>query len=729
MSTWPRPPRLRGLPAIALLAAMLAGCGGGDGRGEDQLGAPQPVQRCATCVAGRLTGTVSLGQPAAAAWVRVIDAAGAQATGRSDDSGRYDLDVTGLTGPLLVQALVHSGGRPALLHGAALATEAGRLEVQVTPVTELIVADALGGHPADLLDAGRAELARLGASLTDSESRVEALLRPLLDALGVDGGIDLRTASIGPGGPLAQALAWLQVSAVDQGYAVQQGADGPSLLLAPGGPAGTAALAAPTPQALADWRAGQAAMPAVQQRLQQLASSFGSGLPEPAALRAWLTDDFLHAGLDAAAYVDRVLRREDAATQGGYSLRGVAFDQLRLLAVGEGGRRLQVAWRVRTAAAQHSWDERMWLRLGDAGWQLAGNGLGGRVRVRHAAVLGPRAQTGDEVRRLPGVVCAIASVVLSAQTRERCAIEGGTIGTPAPGWMDLGGPDEAWFGLQALYRSDADSAAQRLADYAAHSRILGQPSARVSRHLWLDVDAWQSDPRAVQVRVEGPGLPASGVLLYRPPAGSSGASFTLDPRGEDPWRGVELADCAAVPGSGSCAAGTVLPGTGSGYRFALLEASGQVLHTLEARLPSAAPDTARLLAQTAQRFARWRLQDQPAAQPTLARLLGATLPAGAGDALVLSQTWLPPQDPLHQAAWVELTWHRAPLPPATGDPSVLRQRVLLSADTAAPTVARVWETALPAREGQRTVWLSVALGATDALGNLYLHAVSPSNPY
>ncbi|MBQ1762986.1 MAG: hypothetical protein IIZ92_08820, partial [Aquincola sp.] len=106
MSTWPRPPRLRGLPIIALLAAMLAGCGGGDGRGEDQLGAPQPVQRCATCVAGRLTGTVSLGQPAAAAWVRVIDAAGAQATGRSDDSGRYDLDVTGLTGPLLVQALV-----------------------------------------------------------------------------------------------------------------------------------------------------------------------------------------------------------------------------------------------------------------------------------------------------------------------------------------------------------------------------------------------------------------------------------------------------------------------------------------------------------------------------------------------------------------------------------------------------------------------------------------------
>ncbi|MEF7612751.1 hypothetical protein V4F39_02435 [Aquincola sp. MAHUQ-54] len=691
----------------------LAACGGGDGRGEDAIATPEPSSRCEGCQRGRLTGTVSIGLPLAGAQVVVRDAAGGQAAGATDDAGRYDIDVSALEGTLVVQALGSAGGQAQLLHGTALRSEVGVAVVNVTPLTEMVLAQALGGHPADLLQAGRAEFLRIDGGLPEAHRRVAQAVGGVLEAAGVPAGADLRTSPMERLPALARALALLDVARAEGGHAVRHlaMAPGDALALRFAGAGEPATLPPPGPGLFTVLDAARSALPGLQQRLDALAALYATGVPPASALEDFVAPSLHHAGLDAQGFLAQVLRRQDAVARGGFSLQGVRFDELRLRGVGDGGQRLYVSWRVVPRPPHAPYDETMWFSQADGRWRMLGDGLAARVRVRNAALLGPRARSEGAVRSLAGVACHEAAGGVAGAARERCSIEGGLGDVPAGGWLDLGEVGDPRFGVRTLYWSDAASPLQRLADHRQRSRLLGEPSAQVVNHLLFELDALQVDPRAVRAVVTGPGLPATGLALYPPKHEAASLPFahwTLDPEGLQDWHAVRLPDAGP-------------PGSGAPYRFLLLDAAGAAVQAVEASLPSAPLDEASLFAQRDRLFAQWDLAAQPLAQPTLARLLASD--SAEGDALAVSQPWRAPAGHGVRSLHVDLEWHRAALPPDAAPRQTLRQRWAVDGGD------RLLQAALPAREGHRTVWLNVVLSAGDALGNRYLHHVSPDNPH
>lgn len=109
-------------------ASVLTACGGGGGGS----GSTSPS----------LSGLAATGAGIANASVTAKCASGAPLSGTTDASGSYTLVLDGRTLPCMVQV---SGGTPSVtLHSFAQA--AGR--VNITPVTDLIVAKALGSDPA-----------------------------------------------------------------------------------------------------------------------------------------------------------------------------------------------------------------------------------------------------------------------------------------------------------------------------------------------------------------------------------------------------------------------------------------------------------------------------------------------------------------------------------------------------------------------------------------------------
>ncbi len=732
--------RLAALVAAWLAASVLTACGGSDGRGDDTLAAPQPIRRCEGCVPGRLSGHVYLAGLRGGVRLQVHDAAGAVVETRADDQGRFDVDVTRLAPPLLVQAEVPTGGRLQRLHAAVRGDDIGVHAMAVTPLTELMAADALGGHPADLLQAGRAEMQRLESAVRAAERRVAQMVRPVLDTAGVAADVDLRTTALPGEVALQQALAAITVAAAGDGgvYAVRHLAVAPSqaLRVAPGHAgaervrAGADDGGAGDREAALAVAAGLAALPVVQQRLDQLAALYALDMPSAAALAPWLAADFHHAGLDAAAFIETVLRRHDAAAAGGFSLLQLRFDSLQLLQVADGGRRLRLGLRIVARAPHAPRDEQLWLVQGaDGRWLLQGDGDAARVRVRNVAVLGPRALSAAALRSLAGVNCVAAAGVLTDDAREQCRVEGGQGDVAAGGWLDFGGPEDSHFGQLAFYRSQDGDALQRLAAYATQSRQLAEPSAQIRRYLGFELDARQVDTRAVRATVTGPGLPAEGVVLH-PPQREAGAPllehWTLDADGQQDWHAVETGACAAA--DTACAAAWAGLGTGSGYRFALYDAAGKLIQTLEAALPSAPPAADTLWTEREQWFARWTLQERSTDALTLASLLrgaaggGAGTAGATGDALHLAQRWAAPQGRDVRALRIDAHWHRAALPPAAAQPTLTHRRWWVDG---AGALDETW----PSSGQHRTLWLSLLLQSGDALGNHYWHAVSPRNPY
>lgn len=114
--------------AVAAMGLVLAACGGGGNGGSS--------------TAPGLSGLAAIGAGIANATVSAKCASGTPLSGSTDANGSYTLALDGRSLPCMVQV---SGGTPAVtLHSFAQA--AGR--VNITPVTELIVAKALGSNPA-----------------------------------------------------------------------------------------------------------------------------------------------------------------------------------------------------------------------------------------------------------------------------------------------------------------------------------------------------------------------------------------------------------------------------------------------------------------------------------------------------------------------------------------------------------------------------------------------------
>lgn len=155
-------------------SAFIAGCGGG----SDSTPAPTPappvvlppvVVPPATV---SMTGTAAQGSPVANGSVAVSCASGAKLSGTTDANGAWSIVMSGQSFPCVVT--VSGGSLPAgrSLNSVALSAS----NTNVTPLTDLIIANAAGTSAGALGTVDAATLATLVSKLTAAQARVFAYL-------------------------------------------------------------------------------------------------------------------------------------------------------------------------------------------------------------------------------------------------------------------------------------------------------------------------------------------------------------------------------------------------------------------------------------------------------------------------------------------------------------------------------------------------------------------------
>jgi hypothetical protein len=196
--------------AMACITVGLAGCGGGGGGGAAfPLLPPSDSQPAATTV----SGTAATGMPIANANVTIRCANTPPVTVTTTDMGRWSVDLAASSSfPCLVT--VSGGSLPAGTSLHSLAVAAGN--VNVTPLTELVLAKAAQAAPSTLEDAGADALTALAEQLQGAQEQVLAILA---SAGYPTASIDLLTADFNPakGDVYDDLLEQLSLSLADDG--------------------------------------------------------------------------------------------------------------------------------------------------------------------------------------------------------------------------------------------------------------------------------------------------------------------------------------------------------------------------------------------------------------------------------------------------------------------------------------------------------------------------------
>ena len=266
------------------LIASLAACGGGGGGSPTPTPTPTPTPQ-------KLSGTAAAGLPIVGS-VTVKDATGKTVT-VPIDNGSYSVDVTGLTAPFMLRASGMVGDREYVIHSAATSADVNAT-LNITPLTDLIVANVAGQIAARHFDAG--QFAGLSKAELDAEAaQLRTRLLPMLQAMGVDAATDLLRT---PFTPLSSAL--------------DKTLDAIRVTVDPSTQVATLAnivtqqritddlktkAAAETGAAKMDDTANLATakddVPAIRASVKGFFDLFAKGLPSAAALKALTTSDFL----------------------------------------------------------------------------------------------------------------------------------------------------------------------------------------------------------------------------------------------------------------------------------------------------------------------------------------------------------------------------------------------------------------------------------------------------
>ena len=176
--------------ATACAALLLvAACGGGGGSsGSSNTGGTAPASSQPSV---KLSGTAATGAALANASV-AVKCANATGTATTDASGKYSLSLTGGALPCVIQVTGEQGGVAVTLHSLA---EAGTTDsasgttsaaANVTPLTEMIVAQLSAGLPSDLF-------AAFGNGTAVSSEQLVTATNAVLTAIKEATGIDLGT--------------------------------------------------------------------------------------------------------------------------------------------------------------------------------------------------------------------------------------------------------------------------------------------------------------------------------------------------------------------------------------------------------------------------------------------------------------------------------------------------------------------------------------------------------
>ncbi|WP_072430000.1 hypothetical protein [Chitinimonas taiwanensis] len=170
--------------ASLLLATMLAlsACGGGGESGQT----PPPV---AVTPLTTVSGIAAAGAPLQGTIIIKDGFNNLKATGIKAD-GSFSFDVSQMKAPFMLRAQGDANGTSYVLHAAATDAD-GNGHFNVTPLSELIVARAVGQSPAQFYAA--ANFSQLGKTQLDQqEAALQARIQPLLDAAKVPSSVDLR---------------------------------------------------------------------------------------------------------------------------------------------------------------------------------------------------------------------------------------------------------------------------------------------------------------------------------------------------------------------------------------------------------------------------------------------------------------------------------------------------------------------------------------------------------
>lgn len=208
------------MSAVAVAVSMgLAGCLGGGGGGS-------------SAAAPAVAGVVAGGDFIKDAAITVCGSAGGCATGTSNASGGYSVDVTGLTAPYIIRATFDLGTGPKSLY--SVATGAGTSNV--TPATTLATVVALANDGLDIgtisFSASTAGLANVSsADVTTAVTTVYTnYFLPIAQSLGVTlSAADIMTGTITPGtSPIDQVIS--QVNVVVSGGTVAMTMGGTTMI-------------------------------------------------------------------------------------------------------------------------------------------------------------------------------------------------------------------------------------------------------------------------------------------------------------------------------------------------------------------------------------------------------------------------------------------------------------------------------------------------------------------
>lgn len=178
--------------ACSATLSLLAACGGGGGGGSSAPPAntgsgssgtttTTTTTTSSSTITARLSGVAALGAPLAGARLQVVDATGVLvgSTTTNAADGSFALTLQPATGPLMLQAAgTDAAGQPLVLHGAVPVLSAA-VVANVTPLTDAILAMALGAEPRTVFAAAKEKPAALQAlaTLTPASDFIKTLVK------------------------------------------------------------------------------------------------------------------------------------------------------------------------------------------------------------------------------------------------------------------------------------------------------------------------------------------------------------------------------------------------------------------------------------------------------------------------------------------------------------------------------------------------------------------------
>lgn len=131
---------------LAAAVALLAGCGSG--------GAGTTGTTTTAAVGQVITGTVATGAPLAGATITIKDSLGKTVTGISNSAGVFGIAVTGMTPPFMLAAVATGQSNMYSILPAMDMAATNTQNVNITPVTTLVMYELSGADPASMFNNG-----------------------------------------------------------------------------------------------------------------------------------------------------------------------------------------------------------------------------------------------------------------------------------------------------------------------------------------------------------------------------------------------------------------------------------------------------------------------------------------------------------------------------------------------------------------------------------------------